>query len=122
MVTRRRIGALLGALAAAAFLSLSSGLAGWLPISESPVPRLFQRALVWFDAPISAVGLFLPIKGAWLFFSRGQDRGVAPDLFAMLTNQLLIGIPTYLMLFWLLSKTLARLSTRNSAGENWREA
>ena len=112
-MTAPRIPTILGATGVAAFLSLSSGVAGWLPISESTIPRLFQRMLIWFDAPISAVGLLLPFQGAWLFFVPiGDDRGINPDVFGILANQLLIGVPTYLAIFWLVAKAYGGLKTR----------
>lgn len=91
----------------AGFLALLGGVAGITPYPESGPLRSIQRAAVLLDAPISAVGLLLPFKGVWLFFVPPNfDRGIAPELFPIMLDQLIIGIPTYLAIFW----ALARLS------------
>jgi uncharacterized membrane protein YhaH (DUF805 family) len=101
----------------AAFIAIASAVTGIVGLSESSLLRGLQRAVAFLDVPISAVGLVLPFKGAWLFFvPANHDRGVAPDLFAILINQAIIGIPTYLAIFWAIAKlsAFARSGRQNS--------
>ncbi len=101
----------------AAFISVSGALAGILEWSDSALLRILQRTIAFLDLPISAVGLLLPFKGAWLFFvPPNHDRGIAPDLFGILMNQVLIGVPTYLAVFWLVRR-VARLAGARRQGE-----
>ncbi len=101
----------------AAFVSVSAAIAGVLGWSDSALLRILQRTIAFLDLPISAIGLLLPFKGAWLFFvPPNHDRGIAPDLFRILMNQVLIGVPTYLAVFWLVRR-LARLAGARRQGE-----
>jgi hypothetical protein len=87
----------------AGFLSAVSVAAGVFPTSGAPA--LLAKGLVFLDLPISAVSLALPFKGLWLFFVPPyHDRGIAPDFFQIFLRQLAIGVPTYLLIFWLASK------------------
>jgi len=102
----------------AAFVSVVSAVAGMLPWADSRLLRVLQQVIAFLDVPISAVGLLLPFKGAWLFFvPPNHDRGVAPDLFGILVNQVLIGVPIYLAAFWLTSKLLKFAGARRQRRE-----
>jgi len=85
--------------------------------------RALQRLLVLLDAPISAVSVVLPLKGLGLFFvPAGYDRGIAPDVFAIFVNQLIIGIPTYLVIFWLAGKLWRLIGSGRAKRASFRAA
>ena len=87
----------------AAFLSLVSGVAALFPLQGDSLDTLY-RLLTYLDVPVSAVGRLLPLqcRGMWLFWPDPGIlcRGVAPDTGRMLFNQVLIGTPTYVVLFY----------------------
>ena len=97
----------------AAFISLASGVAALLPTRDHPLRALLE-AVAYLDAPISTVGLLLPsgMRGVWLFWPAKDVlcRSVGPDAAVLLVNQVLIGIPTYVGIFYLplLVRTLVR--------------
>jgi hypothetical protein len=87
----------------AAFLSLISGVAALFPLQGDSLDTLY-RLLTFLDVPVSAVGRLFPLqwRGMWLFWPDPDIlcRGVAPDTGRMLLNQVLIGTPTYVAVFY----------------------
>ena len=88
----------------AAFLSLASGVAALFPLQGESLDLLY-RVITLLDVPISAAGRILPLqcRGLWLFWPDPDIlcRGVGPDTGRLLLNQVLIGTPTYVAIFYL---------------------
>jgi hypothetical protein len=104
----------------AAFLSLASGVAAFLPTQGYSLQSLW-RFLTYLDIPVSAVGRLLPeaFRGVWLFWPDPDVlcRSVGPDAGRLLLNQVLIGTPTYVGLLYLpqLAYALLHLVRRRRA-------